>query len=223
MPRVKGVILDVDGTLVDSNDAHARSWVEALAEFAIHVPFERVRRLIGMGTDKLLPTVCGVTGDSPRGQEMSKRRGEIFKERYLPTLRPFAQADQLLRRMRDAGLRLAVASSATEDDLEALLRICGADGLVEKRTSSDDTDHSKPDPDIIHAALNRLRMSPPEAMMLGDTPYDIAAAARAGIGTVAVRCGGWADADLNAALAIYDDPADLLAHFDRSPFVAPAT
>jgi len=110
---VRGVILDVDGTLVDSNDAHARAWVEALKEGGFDVPFDRVRRLIGMGGDKLLPEVTGLQEDHPRAKPIGERRGQIFKTKYLPSLRPFPGTRDLLLRMRGEGLKLAVASSAT--------------------------------------------------------------------------------------------------------------
>lgn len=217
MTTVRGVILDVDGTLVDSNDAHARAWVEALAENGVHVALEEVRRRIGMGGDKLLPTVAGLNEDSPQGKRVSKRRGEIFKQKYLPTLRPCPGANDLLRHMHARGLRLVVASSAKAGELKPLLKVCGADAVVEDQTSSDDADRSKPDPDIVQAALHNLRLPPAEVVMLGDTPYDVEAATRAGVGIIALRCGGWADSELAGARAVYQNPADLLARYDTSP------
>jgi HAD superfamily hydrolase (TIGR01509 family) len=217
LKQIRGVILDVDGTLVDSNDAHARAWVEALAEHGIEVAFEEVRPLIGMGGDKLLPEVSGIREDTPEGEKIGKRRGEIFKERYLPTLKAFPSARELLRRMRDEGLKLVVASSAKEDELNPLLKIAGASDLVEEKTSSDDAERSKPDPDIVKAALESSGLGPDEVVMLGDTPYDVESASRAGVRVVAVRSGGWEDGDLSGAIAIYDDTADLLAHYDSSP------
>src|SRR5947209_1163572 len=104
MKRLRGVLLDVDGTLVDSNDAHAHAWVEALAEHGIDVPFEKVRRLIGMGGDKLLPEVSGLREDSPEGKRISQRRQEIFQKRSLPSLWPTPGAAQLLRRLKAEGL-----------------------------------------------------------------------------------------------------------------------
>jgi len=175
MPQPKGVLLDVDGTLVDSNEAHAWAWVRALAENGIAVPFEKVRSLIGMGGDKLLPEVARIDAESSKGKTISKRRGEIFQKEYLPSLRAFPGAKHLLERMRRQGLRLGVASSAKEDELQALLRVCGADELVEASSSSDDADSSKPDPDILHAALKRIRLSAEEVILLGDTPYDVEA------------------------------------------------
>jgi len=220
MPRLKGVLLDVDGTLVDSNDAHARAWVKALAESGVTVPFEKVRPLIGKGGDKLLPEVSGIDADSPKGKAISKRPGEIFQKEFLPGLKPFPGAKELLARLRREGLRLGVASSAKEDELKGLLRVCGADEEIQASTSSDDADNSKPDPDIVHAALKKIGLPAEQVILLGDTPYDVAAGGRAGVAVVALRCGGWGDADLAGAVAVYDNPADLLGHFEQSPFSA---
>lgn len=218
MPPIQGVILDIDGTLVDSNDAHAHSWIEALAEHGLNVPFEQVRRLIGKGGDKLLPEVSGIKEDSAEGKKIGKRRQEIFKKTYLPSLQPTPGAKELLQHMRSAGLKLVVASSAKKEELTPLLRVCGAEKLIEDQTSSDDAERSKPDPDIIHAALKQIALAADKVIMLGDTPYDVEAASKAGIRTIAVRCGGWDDTGLAGAAAVYNDPADLLAHFESSPF-----
>jgi phosphoglycolate phosphatase-like HAD superfamily hydrolase len=214
---VRGVILDVDGTLVDSNDAHAHAWVEALNDAGFGVPFERVRPLIGMGGDKLLPAVTGLPEEDPRAKRVGERRGEIFKARFLPSLRPFPRTREMLLRMREARLKLAVASSAAPDELEALLRVAGAGDLVEGASSAEDAGRSKPDPDVVHAALARLGMAAAAVVMIGDTPYDVEAAARAGVRAIAFRSGGWKDERLRGAIAIYDGPADLLARFDESP------
>lgn len=210
MKPIQGVILDVDGTLVDSNDAHAHAWVEAFAEQGIRVEFEKVRPLIGMGGDKLMPEVSGISEETEQGELISKRRSEIFKEKYLPHLKAFPKTKEMLQRLRDEGLKLVVASSAKKDELKSLLKIAGADDLIEEQTSSDDAENSKPDPDIIEAALEALDLPPDSVVMLGDTPYDIESASRAGVRAIAVRSGGWSDEDLKGAIAIYDDPADLL-------------
>jgi phosphoglycolate phosphatase-like HAD superfamily hydrolase len=214
---VLGVLLDVDGTLVDSNDAHARAWVEALQEHDVDISFGQVRRLIGMGGDKLLPLAAGIQDESAEGQRITQRRGEIFMMKYLPILRAFPGTKELLRRMHTDGLRLAVASSAKSDELNALLKICGADDVIETKTSSDDAERSKPDPDIVRAALKDLGLGPAKVMMLGDTPYDIEAAARTEVRTIALRCGGWGELDLSGAVAIYLDPAELLRNYESSP------
>ena len=216
------VLFDVDGTLVDSNDAHTRAWVEAFAEANIQVDYQRVRRSIGMGGDKLMPAVSTVTEDSPLGKQISTRRREIFKKRYLPTLRAFAGAQALVNALKERGLTVVAASSAKKDELEPLLSIAGAEWMIDGATSSDDADESKPDPDIIHAALQQAKGTPDTAMMIGDTPYDLEAARRAGVRAIAFRCGGWEDEHLREAEAIYDGPADLLANLDGSPLFAAA-
>jgi len=218
MERTTGVLLDVDGTLVDSNDAHAHAWLRALTEAGVRAEFATVRRLIGKGGDKLIPEVAGIDAESTKGKAISERRGKIFQAEYLPTLKPFPGVKELLSLMKRQGLQLAVASSAKEDELKSLLRVCGADEFIEASTSSDDAEHSKPDPDIVHAALDQLGQPPETVILLGDTPYDVEASLKAGIRVVALRCGGWGDADLKGAARIYDDPADLLARFDKSPF-----
>ena len=214
----RAVVFDVDGTLVDSNDAHARAWVQAIAESGRHVEFSRVRPLIGMGGDKLLPAVTGLSIDSPEGEAISNRRGDIFTAEFLPHLQPTRGARRLLERLRDEGRKLLVASSAKEDELKALLAVVDAASMFEATASSDDAERSKPDPDIVSAALRHAKCPAADAIMIGDTPYDVEAARRAGIGIIALRCGGWHDDALHDAMAIYADPAELLEHYDRSPF-----
>jgi HAD superfamily hydrolase (TIGR01509 family) len=173
--------------------------------------------LIGMGGDKLLPAIASLEADSKLGEKVGKRRSEIFKQRYLPQLQAFPKTRELLLRMKSAGIQLAVASSAKEDELTPLLSLARVSDLIEGATSSSDARSSKPDPDIVAAALVKLALGAPHVLMIGDTPYDIEAAARAGIRTIAFRSGGRSDHDLADAIAIYDNPADLLDHFDTSP------
>ena len=220
---VTGVILDVDGTLVDSNDAHARAWADVLRPAGYEVSLDHLRRLIGMGSDKLLRAAVGVEKDSPTGglRQLSEQRKRVFAERYLPHLRPTRGAPELLDRLRQQGLDLRVASSAEGDELAGLLAVCGATDLVSRATPPDEVESSKPEPDVVQAALRKLARPAAEVVMLGDTPYDVEAAVRAGVGIIAVRCGGWDDPDLRGALAIYADPADLLAHYTESPLARP--
>ena len=217
MAHWKGVILDVDGTLVDSNDAHARSWVEVFAEAGYHVPFEKVRHLIGEGGDKLLPQTIGVDQDSPEGKALSEKRTRRFLDAYLPKLEPFPKARELLLALRARGLDLVVASSASEDELGQILEAAGVADLLEERTSSDDAERSKPDPDIVTAAARVSGHRSDELVVIGDTPYDVEAATRAGIACIALRSGGWADHALAGAVAIFDDAADLLSHVEETP------
>ena len=212
------VILDVDGTLVDSNDAHARAWVDAFAEHGITVAFDHVRRSVGMGGDKLMPEVSGIEESSELGEKIASRRGEIFASQYLPHLQGFPKVRELLLRFKDDGFVLAVASSAKEEELAPLLQRAGAEDLISRRTSSDDAENSKPDPDIVLAAVEEAGCSKDRAIMIGDTPYDVAAARRAGIDIVGFECGGWTKEALAGAVAVYRDAADLLAQYDRSLF-----
>jgi len=215
---LQGVILDVDGTLVLSNDAHAQAWVDAFAGFGYEVPFEQVRPLIGMGGDQVIPQmVPGLTDEEGDGKAISERRKELIINRYGPKLQPANGSRQLILKMKDAGLKLVIASSATSQELEVLLQAAQVDGLIDEVTTSSDAEASKPAPDIVEVALSKLQIEPDQVLMLGDTPYDIQSAAAAKVGMIAVRCGGFDDAQLSGAIAIYDDPADLLAHYADSP------
>ena len=217
------VLLDIDGTLIASNDAHARAWVASLAEFGYVVSFERVRPLIGKGGDKILPELVGLDADSTEAHRMSELRGEMFRTRELPHLKATPGARDLLLRFRADGYELSVATSAKAADVKATLEQAGVADLIETATSSDDAERSKPDPDIVRAALQRSKRPASHAVMLGDTPYDVEAATRARVRIVALRCGGWwSDKALSGAEAIYDDPGALLARYDDSIFGARA-
>jgi HAD superfamily hydrolase (TIGR01509 family) len=215
--KYRGALLDIDGTLVDSNEAHVNAWVEVLRAHGFAVTPEDIWPLVGMGGDNLLPRVVGVSSESDLGKAISKERSEIFKERYLPHLQPFPEVRTLLTRMRERGLKLVAASSSKADEVEKLLEIAGVTDLMDESTSASDTRNSKPDPDLIHSGLERIGLPAGEVVMLGDTPYDIQAAGKAGVGVIAFRSGGFEDEDLDDALAIYDGAADLLARYDDSP------
>jgi HAD superfamily hydrolase (TIGR01509 family) len=215
---VKVAILDVDGTLVDSNDLHAWSWVEALGAEGHATRFELVRPLIGMGGDRLMPKVSGLSEDSAKGERISERRKKLFREKFLPQVKPFDGVRDLLLEMKKSGLRLFVASSSGADLLDPLLERAQVRDLIDGTTSKDDAGSSKPAPDLIKAALKQAGVRPEEAIMLGDTPYDIEASLRANVRIVALECGGWSKEQLKDAHAIYRDPADLLKSFDTSAF-----
>jgi HAD superfamily hydrolase (TIGR01509 family) len=214
----RGIILDVDGTLVDSNDAHAHAWVKACQLSGLTVAFQQVRPLIGMGGDKLLPTLLGIQADSPEGKQITITRQRLFLNEQITSVRAFGDVPALVQRLLGDGVGVAVASSAEKRELDALLEIAGVRELIETKTSAGDAQSSKPDPDVVVAALHRLRCRPEEALMVGDTPYDAEAAHRAGVRFVAVRCGGWNDSDFSTAAAIFDNPADLLASYASLPW-----
>jgi HAD superfamily hydrolase (TIGR01509 family) len=216
--QYRGVIVDVDGTLVDSNEAHAQAWHQAFREHGLVVPIDRIRGLIGMGGEHVLRAAADLDDASRIGQSISRRRGEIFTVQYLPRLKAFPRARDLLLRMREAGLILAIGSSGEPAEVDALLALAEVRELISARSSAEDAARSKPDPDIIRAAFGKVHLSPHEVLCLGDTRYDVAAAARAGIGCVGLRSGGSSTAELAGAIAIYDNPADLWHRFADSPF-----
>jgi HAD superfamily hydrolase (TIGR01509 family) len=215
---IRGVLLDVDGTLVDSNTAHAEAWAAAFAEAGLEAPpVDEIRRMIGMGGDKLLPAAVGLTEEAPLGRQVAERRSEIFRQRHLPALAAAPGSTELVRGLLARGLQVGIATSAQPEELRGLLeRARVPQDLADLAASSEDVAASKPDPDVVHAALEQIGLPPEAVVLVGDTPYDVEAAARAGVAVIALRCGGWSDGDLHGAAAVYDDPADLLANLDAA-------
>jgi len=213
-----GVILDVDGTLVLSNDAHARAWIDAYLAYGYSVAFDDIRPLIGKGGDRLIPQVTpGLVSESGMGKQISDLRKQVFLATYAPDLQPAPGARELVEELRKRGVKAIIASSAKRDELQALLRAAHVDDLLTAATTQDDVSSSKPAPDTVGVALEKLALPAEDCVLIGDTPYDIESARQAGVAAVALRCGGWDDAHLAGAIAIFDDPADLLAHLDDVP------
>ena len=220
---IEAVIFDIDGTLVDSVDLHARAWQEAFARFGKQIPYERVRYQIGKGGDQLMPVFLSEEELERFGEELEKYRGDLFKREYMPRVKAFPRVRELFERIRRDGKRIALASSAKEDELKVYKKIADIEGLVEEETSKDDVEKSKPHPDIFEAALARL--GDPEAasvIVVGDTPYDAEAAGKASLRAFGFLCGGFPEEDLRAAgcIRIYEDAADLLARYDESPLAS---
>ena len=216
----KAVIFDVDGTLIDSVDLHAHSWQDAFREYGRAIPFDDIRSQIGKGGDQLMPEFLSEDDIEAFGEELEERRGVILKERYLPKVEAFPGVRDLFEHLRAGGLRIALASSAKEDELETYKEAADIEDLVDVQTSSDDADNSKPHPDIFVAALEKLGDPDPEdVIVVGDTPYDAEAASQAGLRTIGLLCGGFPEDSLWEAgcIAVYRDPADLLAQYDSSP------
>lgn len=219
MTPVRGVIFDVDGTLVDSNDAHARAWVQAFHEAGFEVPFARVRAMVGMGGDKIVPIITGFDGKSAEAKALGERRDQIFLERYVQELEPFPDVRALFERLRDDGLGLFIATSSKPEQLKVLLRIANVGDLLSDVASKTDGARSKPDPDIVEAAVSASGLPADRLVMVGDTPYDLEAATRAGVRSIAFRCGGWPDDRLREATQIYDgawDMLDRIYEFERA-------
>jgi HAD superfamily hydrolase (TIGR01549 family) len=214
---IKAFIFDIDGTLIDSNDFHARAWERAFAASGKAVAFQDIRPHMGKGSDQLLPEFLRADEIERLGKTISELRGNIFKREYLPQVRPFPKVRELFRRIRETGARIALASSAKEEEVESYKKIAQIDDLVEKSTSSDDAKESKPEPDVFHAAMAQLGNPERDSVLVvGDTPYDAAAAVKAKLPVIGVLCGGFPEKALraNGYCAVYRDPADLLEHLE---------
>jgi len=215
--RAPRVIFDVDGTLVDTNNAHARAWFDAFKAAGREVAFPRIRPLIGMGGDKLLRVLADLDHESPEGRAISGTRRRRFLDHYLVDCLPMRGARALLKTLTSDGVHCLVATSAEAAELNPILRHAGIEDLLHGGATSGDASRSKPDPDIVVAALRNGDVAPEHAVMIGDTPYDIAAARAAGVAVIGLRCGGWADDCLGGATAVFDDPADLLLAYAAAP------
>jgi HAD superfamily hydrolase (TIGR01549 family) len=217
---IEAVVFDIDGTLVDSVDLHAEAWRVAFKKFGKTVSFAEIRRQIGKGADQLLPVFWSAGELENLGKELEEYRGELFKTEYLPRVSAFPKVRQLFERIRQDRKRIALASSAKGDELSTYKKLARIEDLVTAETSSDDAEKSKPHPDIFVAALEELgNPAPDTALVVGDTPFDAEAAAKANLRTIGLQCGGWNEIDLRQAgcIAIYRDVADLLAHYEESP------
>jgi HAD superfamily hydrolase (TIGR01549 family) len=221
---VEYVIFDVDGTLVDSVDEHAEAWRRAFLEFGRDVPFAHVRSQIGKGADQLVPVFFNDEELARFGKELDEYRSQLFLKDFLPKIRPFPKVRELFQRLRKEGRRVALASSAKEEELKHYVKLCRIDGLFEEATSKDDVEKSKPHPDIFAAALQRLgNPDVRSTIVVGDTPYDALAAGKLSLPTVGVLCGGFPADDLRAAgcRVLMKDPAELLARLESAPRVWP--
>lgn len=215
------VMLDIDGTLLDSNMAHAAAWAQVLTEFGYPTTPERMRPLIGMGADHVLPIVCGLHHKSPEGERIRERRSEIWKSRFEAGLQPIDGAAQAVWETMSRGVAVCIVTSANADELKGLLKRAGhkLEDLAADAVSASPDVPSKPDPALLLAGLEKLRLPPAQVAMLGDTEYDLQAAQAAGVAFVGVRTGGRTDAQLQGAAALFDTVAQALA----SPIFAGTT
>ncbi len=211
--EAKAVIFDVDGTLVDTVDAHAESWRRAFSAFGREFGFDEIRQQIGKGGDQLLPVFLSEREVDEEGDRIEAFRSDFFKREFLANVHGFPAVRELFDRLIDDGKTVALGSSAKGEELAAYKKVARIDGLKLVEVSSDDAERSKPHPDIFHAALDRLSLPAANVIVVGDTPYDAEAAAKAGIRMVAVRCGGFDDASLRqaGAMEVYDDPEHILS------------
>jgi len=211
-------IFDIDGTLVDSNELHVDSWDRGFRRFGKQFPREKLRAQIGKGSDQYLPEFLTPDEIKSFGKELDDYRSDLFRKEYLPKVRPFPKVRELFQRIRDDDKRIVLASSGKKADTKYYINLLKIDNLIDGYVSGDDADSSKPAPDIFAASLKKLGdISPTDAVTVGDTRFDIEAARKAGLTTIAFLCGGTAGSVLRetGAIALYSDPADFLAHYDE--------
>jgi HAD superfamily hydrolase (TIGR01509 family) len=215
---VEAVLSDIDGTLVESNWLHAAAWKDAFALVGIDLELEDIRRQIGKGGDQLIPVFVPWWKRQMVEEPLETYRKFIFQHDYLPKVKPFPKVRELFLHMKQSGIRTALASSASREDLDVYKKIANISDLVDESSSSDDARRSKPHPDIFESTLSKLKAKPSSVLALGDTPYDAEAAGKAGIRTIGVTTGGWDRGDLLYAgcIEVYKDVAELLDRFDQS-------
>jgi HAD superfamily hydrolase (TIGR01549 family) len=207
------VIFDVDGTLVDSNYQHALAWFRAFRRFDITRPLWRIHRGLGMGGDNFVPEIGGADVEAQHGDALRDAWAEEFAP-MIDEIRPFDGAHQLLREVKRRGLRLVLASSGQREHVEKFLDLIDGKSLADAWTTSDDAEHTKPAPDLIVTALRKVEGA--DGIMVGDSPYDVIAAQKVSVSTIALRTGGFSPEELTdaGATAVYDSLVDLRENLD---------
>lgn len=223
MKRIAAALLDIDGTLVDSNGFHVLAWRRAFADAGFDISQESIRRQIGKGADMLIPSLLPQANEETR-RRIADRHGEIFRCRYLQRVQPFPRAADLVRRLHAAGVRVVLASSASREEVKHYVSLLGVEDALTGCTSADDVAHTKPAGDVFAAAM--VKVAPVRAedtVVVGDTPHDVLAAERCGLRTVALLSGGFDENWLRreGAVAIHGDTAELLAWLEASRFALP--
>jgi len=218
LASVLAFIFDVDGTLVDSNELHVDSWDRAFRRFGKQFAPERLRTQIGKGSDQYLPAFLTPEEIKGFGKDLDEYRSELFRREYLPKVRPFPKVRELFQCIHDDNRRIMLASSGKKADTKYYIDLLNIGDFIDGYVSGDDADSSKPAPDIFAASLEKLGgISPADAVTIGDTRFDIEAAKKAGLKTIAFLCGGTSESVLRetGAIAIHRDPADFLAHYNE--------
>lgn len=216
---IEAVIFDIDGTLIDSNDFHARAWVKAFEQYGKKVKFYEARRQVGKGGDQYLPEFLTQKEIREFGKELEKYRGEFFKRNYLRKIEPFPKVRELFQKINTDGKRIALASSSKAGELAEYKKIARIEDLIEEETSADHAEKSKPEPDIFQAALEKLgKINKKNVVVIGDTAYDAEAASAIGLKTIGVLTGGWTESELLSAgcREVYADAAAILENYRKS-------
>lgn len=217
--KIKAVLFDIDGTLVDSNEGHVKAWSETFRVAGVTFSDDAIHAQIGKGTDMLVPALIP-NADDAKQKKLGAAHGAIFKVKFLEHVKPFPMAHELLAHTARSGRRVVLASSASQEELDYYIALLDIRDFVSAKTAADDVENTKPAPDIFAVALKKIApLKPDEVLVVGDTPYDIEAAAKCGISGIGVRSGKFPDASFTSAgaVALYDNVAALLADFERSP------
>lgn len=213
----RAFIFDIDGTLVDSNELHVQSWGRAFRHFDKVFPIEALRDQIGKGSDQYLPQFLTPEEIDRLGKALDDYRSEIFRKEYLSQVRPFPEVRELFQHIKDNSKRIVLASSGKKKDTEYYIDLLKIDKFIDGYTSGDEAGRSKPQPDIFTECIDKFELARKQTIVIGDTRWDVEAAARAGLQTIGLTCGG-TDANIlraAGALAVFRDPADLLANHDE--------
>ncbi len=219
--KTKAFLFDLDGTLIDANETHARAWKDTMDEFGYtDVSRERIALEIGKGGDKLVPTLLGDVPEA-RSKALRERHDERFRELVdKEGIQAFPKIEPLFEAIHERGLQIAIATASQKENLERVAKAAGLDlqKLADEIVTDTDVRNSKPDPDTVQAAVKKLKLDPGECVMVGDTIYDVETSARAGVACIGVLTGIWTAPDLEraGAVATYRDTADLLDHLDEA-------
>jgi HAD superfamily hydrolase (TIGR01509 family) len=203
-------ILDIDGTLVDTNYQHALAWYRAFRKHGLVLPIWRIHRHIGMGGDQLLPALSDEDFEREHGDDVREDEKGLYME-MIGEVEPMRDARRLIEQIKQNGHTAVLASSAKDEEVEHYLDLLDARSLADGWTSSADVQSTKPEPDLVHAALQKAGADAADAVMIGDTPYDVEAAKRAGVPTIAVLTGGFSEAELReaGAVEVFESVAEL--------------
>jgi HAD superfamily hydrolase (TIGR01509 family) len=215
MNHLQAVLLDVDGTLIDSNDKHTECWIEAFAHFGKKVEWETIRQQIGKGGDLLVPDTLNAREMRQFGEPLKEYRGELWKRRFMRDVKPFPGVRDAIETFRSRQLLVALASSSNPDEVEYYVDLLGVEDLIGGTTSKEDAQFSKPSPEIFQAALDELESDPARTLAVGDTPYDVLAAHRIPVAVAAVLTGGFPAESLRKAEFLFEDLREMVKELDR--------
>jgi HAD superfamily hydrolase (TIGR01509 family) len=210
-------ILDIDGTLVDTNYQHALAWYRAFRRHGVVLPIWRIHRHIGMGGDQLIPALTDERFEREQGDEVRAAETDLYMQ-MIGEVEPMRDARRLIEAIHDRGHEALLASSAKQDEVDHYLDLLDARELADGWTTSADVEATKPEPDLVHAALQKAGVDAQDAVMIGDTPWDVEAAKRAGVQTITVLTGGFSEQELRqaGAVAVFESVAELLARLDET-------